>query len=104
MADVLGHSWMRGEVMSEADYQSNCRKYMDAVLKEKDEVSDQLGIDHAVEKKTRRCTVDLRSIKDVLVQTNHRPLQKDGFLGLRKAFYIKGQPLDVLQMLCDIAS
>lgn len=75
MADVLGHPWMRGEVMSEADYEANCKKYMDAVLKEKDEVSDQLGIDYAVEKKTRRCTVDLKSVKDVLVQTNYfRPL------------------------------
>ena len=82
--------------MSEADYEANCRKYMDAVLKEKDEVSDQLGIDHAVEKKTRRCTVDLKSVKDVLVQTNHRPLQKEGFSGLRKAFFINGQPLNVL--------
>jgi len=96
MADVLGHPWMRGEVMSEADYEANCRKYMDAVFKEKDEVSDQLGIDHAVEKKTRRCTVDLRSVKDVLVQTNLRSLRKEWISGLRKAFFIKGKPLDVL--------
>jgi len=50
MADILGHKWMRGEMMTQQAFEAICKKYMDAVIREKQEMNAEWGIDHAIEK------------------------------------------------------
>ena len=49
MADILGHEWMRQDVLTKEQFETQCKGYMDAAMEEKMKINDEFGVDYEVE-------------------------------------------------------
>jgi len=97
MADILGHSWMKGPVLNKQQFDAKCREFMTAALAEKASANEEFGIDHAVEKApTRRGVEEFK--REEYVTRPFRPYIKNS-MNSTKTFTMTGKPIEIMGWL-----
>lgn len=100
MADILGHPWMRGETLTDEQFQGKCKAFMELAIEEKKKANTELGIDHCVEK-IRRGEEDFEGM-DFVTRLFRAPPEEhtvDSSNKFKKLVIEHERPIEVMQLL-----
>ena len=104
MVDILGHTWMRGNVVSKEYFEAKAKVFLDKATAEQKKQNEEYGIDKYVERIRRSSDNDFDSA-NFLNRTfrAQKAPSKQSSMRRTKQFEVKGKALEIMKSLYFIA-
>ena len=106
MADLLGHTWMKGEVVTKEQFEARFKTFLDKAAEVRDQEQKSLGIDFQIDKAGKRRRPEKRGNAEAelkgIEKHAFRPVPNLQLTGKPTRFVVNGEAFGVICTLYDV--